>query len=163
MDYLKIIFFKVCNVLPPESSIFVHWRPVKMAKKNFLLVLVKWTQFLDVVLEAFFQLVQSLQQILRTTTSNNHDVKKWLNNAFLFSISSPPLDYVFPLFCLMVWLYGLKESPSDWGESNLTSSLQACAFKLWTIWGRPKSTIWAPKFPLWSKFLRVKTTTLTTY
>ena len=38
---LEILFLKVADIFPPEESVFVDWRPVKMAKKYFLFILVK--------------------------------------------------------------------------------------------------------------------------
>ena len=52
--YLKIIFLKFVDVFTPEEIIFVNWRPVKMAKEDFLFILLKRTQLLDVVLQCFF-------------------------------------------------------------------------------------------------------------
>jgi hypothetical protein len=59
--YLEIILFKIREIFTPECRIFVHRRPVKMAKENFLLVFVERTQFLNVILYSLFYLVQSLQ------------------------------------------------------------------------------------------------------
>ena len=39
--YLEIIFLKISNILSPEIWVFVHWRPIEMAKKNLLFVLIK--------------------------------------------------------------------------------------------------------------------------
>lgn len=79
--------------------------------------------------------------------------RQWRNNTSSF----PWIMYcIYPQIKINNQMEGVKLSAS------LTSSLHACAFKFWTICGNPRSTIWAPNAPLESKFLKVKTTTLTT-
>lgn len=50
IHYLEVILLKAGDIFTPEVGLFVHWVPVKMAKKNLLLILVKGTQFPDLVL-----------------------------------------------------------------------------------------------------------------
>jgi hypothetical protein len=39
--YLEIMLFKIGYIFPPKYRIFVHGRPIQIAEKNFLLVLIK--------------------------------------------------------------------------------------------------------------------------
>lgn len=50
IHYLEVILLKAVDIFTPEVGLFVHWVPVKMAKKNLLLILVKGTQFPDLFL-----------------------------------------------------------------------------------------------------------------
>lgn len=72
----------------------------------------------------------------------------------IYQWSLPPQNHL-PKFSLSLQNRGK-------GRQNLTSSLQAYNCKLWTILGKPKSTISEAEFPLLERLRNVITATLTT-